>query len=179
MGIVWEAYHKGVPLLGVPGITLELGSDLDGVAVAPVNLSRLFFCITWDAGSLKTMDHDIFLERFQVSISKPSLAELFLVAFASKFGRNLLTFQHFPLTQIDIFFFMLALCRDLFFFGGKKPTQRWHNWGTQKLKDVCRWIWSFSGRWAMWLMWLNWVTTWGILVSGGFTPIRGEMIQFD
>ncbi len=25
MGIVWEAYHKGVPLLGVPGITLDLG----------------------------------------------------------------------------------------------------------------------------------------------------------
>ena len=24
MGIVWEAYHKGVPLLGVPGITLEI-----------------------------------------------------------------------------------------------------------------------------------------------------------
>ena len=23
MGIVWEACHKGVPLLGVPGITLE------------------------------------------------------------------------------------------------------------------------------------------------------------
>ena len=23
MGIVWEAYHKGVPLLGVPGITPE------------------------------------------------------------------------------------------------------------------------------------------------------------
>ena len=23
VGIVWEAYHKGVPLLGVPGITLE------------------------------------------------------------------------------------------------------------------------------------------------------------
>ena len=23
MGIVWEAHHKGVPLLGVPGITLE------------------------------------------------------------------------------------------------------------------------------------------------------------
>ena len=23
MGIVWEAYHKQVPLLGVPGITLE------------------------------------------------------------------------------------------------------------------------------------------------------------
>ena len=25
MGVVWEAYHKGVPLLGVPGITLEHG----------------------------------------------------------------------------------------------------------------------------------------------------------
>ena len=24
MGIVWEAYHQGVPLLEVPGITLEL-----------------------------------------------------------------------------------------------------------------------------------------------------------
>ena len=24
MGIVWEAYHKGVPLLGVPGITLDM-----------------------------------------------------------------------------------------------------------------------------------------------------------
>ena len=24
MGIVWEAYHKGVPLLGVPGISLDL-----------------------------------------------------------------------------------------------------------------------------------------------------------
>ena len=24
MGIVWEAYHKEVPLLGVPGITLEI-----------------------------------------------------------------------------------------------------------------------------------------------------------
>ena len=24
MGMVWEAYHKGVPLLGVPGITLDL-----------------------------------------------------------------------------------------------------------------------------------------------------------
>ena len=23
MGIVWEAYHKGVPLLGVPGISLD------------------------------------------------------------------------------------------------------------------------------------------------------------
>ena len=23
MGIVWEAYHKGVTLLGVPGITLD------------------------------------------------------------------------------------------------------------------------------------------------------------
>ena len=24
MGIVWEAYHKGILLLGVPGITLDL-----------------------------------------------------------------------------------------------------------------------------------------------------------
>ena len=24
MGIVWEDYHKGVQLLGIPGITLEL-----------------------------------------------------------------------------------------------------------------------------------------------------------
>ena len=23
MGMVWEAYHTGVPLLGVPGISLE------------------------------------------------------------------------------------------------------------------------------------------------------------
>ena len=23
MGMVWEAYHQGVPLLGVPGITLD------------------------------------------------------------------------------------------------------------------------------------------------------------
>ena len=26
MGIVWEAYHKGLPLLGVPGITLDIFS---------------------------------------------------------------------------------------------------------------------------------------------------------
>ena len=26
MGMVWEAYHKGVPLLGVPGITLDSGT---------------------------------------------------------------------------------------------------------------------------------------------------------
>ena len=25
MGIVWEAYHKGVPLLGVPGNPIEFG----------------------------------------------------------------------------------------------------------------------------------------------------------
>ena len=24
MGLVWEAYHKGLPLLGVPGITIDL-----------------------------------------------------------------------------------------------------------------------------------------------------------
>ena len=29
MGIVWEAYHKQVPLLGVPGITLLLGNCSD------------------------------------------------------------------------------------------------------------------------------------------------------
>ena len=28
MGMVWEAYHKEVPLLGVPGITLEPASIL-------------------------------------------------------------------------------------------------------------------------------------------------------
>ena len=27
MGMVWEAYHKGVPLLGVPGITLDMVSQ--------------------------------------------------------------------------------------------------------------------------------------------------------
>ena len=30
MGIVWEAYHKGVPSLGVPGITLDLRDIPDG-----------------------------------------------------------------------------------------------------------------------------------------------------
>jgi len=24
LGMVWEAYHKGVPLLGVPGISLDI-----------------------------------------------------------------------------------------------------------------------------------------------------------
>ena len=24
IGILWEAYHQGIPLLGVPGITLDL-----------------------------------------------------------------------------------------------------------------------------------------------------------
>ena len=28
MGIVWEAYHKRVPLLGVPGISLEYSFSL-------------------------------------------------------------------------------------------------------------------------------------------------------
>ena len=28
MGIVWETYHKGVPLLGVPGITLDSVSQV-------------------------------------------------------------------------------------------------------------------------------------------------------
>ena len=34
MGIVWEAYHKGVPLLGVPGITLD---------TAPSQKSKRYF----------------------------------------------------------------------------------------------------------------------------------------
>ena len=38
MGIVWEAYHKGVPLLGVPGITLdkESGVKVNKQAFAPL-----------------------------------------------------------------------------------------------------------------------------------------------
>ena len=27
MGIVWEAYYRGVPLLGVPGITLDFALE--------------------------------------------------------------------------------------------------------------------------------------------------------
>ena len=30
MGTVWEAYHKGVPLLGVPGITLDIHMSAEG-----------------------------------------------------------------------------------------------------------------------------------------------------
>ena len=38
MGIVWEAYHKGVPLLGVPGITLDcMSADLKNT-----NILQLF-----------------------------------------------------------------------------------------------------------------------------------------
>ena len=37
MGIVWEAYHKGVPLLGVPGITLDIRFEHD------FSFPRLFF----------------------------------------------------------------------------------------------------------------------------------------
>ena len=35
MGIVWEAYHKGVPLLGVPRITLDIVifDDLSSILV--------------------------------------------------------------------------------------------------------------------------------------------------
>ena len=35
MGIVWEAYYKGVPLLGVPGITLDLNSQQKMIAKGP------------------------------------------------------------------------------------------------------------------------------------------------
>ena len=37
MGIVWETYHKRVPLLGVPGITLDISAGV------PVPLFRLWF----------------------------------------------------------------------------------------------------------------------------------------
>ena len=32
MGMVWEAYHKGVPLLGVPEITLEQTLEEENIA---------------------------------------------------------------------------------------------------------------------------------------------------
>ena len=38
MGIVWETYHKGVPLLGVPGITLDLWNGVSlGVTRGEIN----------------------------------------------------------------------------------------------------------------------------------------------
>ena len=46
MGIVWEAYHKGVPSLGVPGITLEipdLGNDEFGYEIKLAFQSSLLF----------------------------------------------------------------------------------------------------------------------------------------
>ena len=38
MGIVWEASHKGVPLLGVPGITLDFA-----VVLFPPEVKGKFF----------------------------------------------------------------------------------------------------------------------------------------
>ena len=36
MGIVWEAYHKGVPLLGGPGITLDPKVGSTGIVQVPL-----------------------------------------------------------------------------------------------------------------------------------------------
>ena len=46
MGIVWEAYHKQVPLLGVPGITLDMGFSASfsaSLGLVMFFLSRLNF----------------------------------------------------------------------------------------------------------------------------------------
>ena len=44
MGIVWETYHKGVPILGVPGITLDSSTDavclLEGVGLQQRRVKR-------------------------------------------------------------------------------------------------------------------------------------------
>ena len=40
MGMVWEASHKGVPLLRVPGITLE--QDPEGLGHT-AQIGRMFF----------------------------------------------------------------------------------------------------------------------------------------
>ena len=39
MGIVWETYHKGIPLLGVPGITLDI-FPAGGAARSPFLCSK-------------------------------------------------------------------------------------------------------------------------------------------
>ena len=46
MGIVWEADHKGVPFLGVPGITLELVLFHPEISGAMELWSPLFFSPT-------------------------------------------------------------------------------------------------------------------------------------
>ena len=48
---IWEAYHKGVPLLGVPGITLEFSRSLevDLLRPAPPEESEKApsHCVSW------------------------------------------------------------------------------------------------------------------------------------
>ena len=48
MGMVWEAYHKGVPLLGVPGITLDTWRIIPGLGYV-VRITPL--------GDLEGVDH--------------------------------------------------------------------------------------------------------------------------
>ena len=44
MGMVWEAYHKGVPLLGVPGITLDwVTTKLNSIYAAAATAGFPFF----------------------------------------------------------------------------------------------------------------------------------------
>ncbi len=43
MGMVWETYHKGVPLLGVPGITLDMWWHLAWSAF--LNASNFLFVV--------------------------------------------------------------------------------------------------------------------------------------
>ena len=43
MGIVWEVYHKGVPLLGVPEITLEIAYVASILKQIYISCSFLFF----------------------------------------------------------------------------------------------------------------------------------------
>ena len=47
MGIVWEAYHKGVPLLRVPGITLEELVDPPKMDIAPSKEGSDGACLSW------------------------------------------------------------------------------------------------------------------------------------
>ena len=45
MGIVWEAYHKGVPFMGVPGITLDRLLDSFGFSKACSSMLDVFLVI--------------------------------------------------------------------------------------------------------------------------------------
>ena len=48
MGIVWEAYHNEVPLLGVPGITLDLNGM--GLAFRVIHFSAFEFAWILEKG---------------------------------------------------------------------------------------------------------------------------------